>query len=41
MLFDTNIFFEYLSSGKGNKSKNKQMGLCQTENLLDREENYQ
>ena len=27
MLFDTNIFFEYLSSGKGNKSKNKQMGL--------------
>ena len=33
MLFDTglsNIFFGYVSSGKGNKSKNKQMGLHQT-----------
>ena len=44
MLFDiktTNIFFGYLPSGTGNKSKNKQMGLYQTENILDREENYQ
>ena len=36
MLFDINLsnFFVYISSGKGNKSKNKQMGLQQTEKLL-------
>ena len=27
-------FFEYVSSGKGNKSKNKQLGLQQTKKLL-------
>ena len=27
-------FFEYVSSGKGNKSKNKQMGQQQTKKLL-------
>ena len=35
-LFDiglSNIFFGYVSSGKGNKSKNKQMGLHQTKSF--------
>ena len=43
-LFDTglsNILFGSVSAGKGNKRKNKQMGLCQTENLLHREVDYQ
>ena len=33
-------FFEYVSSGKGNKSKNKQMGLHQTKKLLHSEGNH-
>ena len=32
--------FGYVSSGKGNKSKNKQMGLHQTEMPLHSKENY-
>ena len=43
ILFDTgpsNIFLD-VSSGKGNKSKNKLMGLHQTKKLLHSEENYQ
>ena len=36
MLFDIGLsnFFQYISSGKGNKSKNKQIGLHQTTKLL-------
>ena len=43
MLFDIGHcnFFGYVSSGKGNKSKNKQMELYQTKQLLHSEENYQ
>ena len=43
MLFDiglSNIFLD-LSPGKGNKSKNKQMGLHQAKKLLHIERNYQ
>ena len=40
VLFDIS-FNNYLSSGKGNKSKYKQMGLHQTKNLLHCEESYQ
>ena len=43
MLFDislSNIFW-YVSPGKGNKSKTKQMGLCQTKKPLDSKGNYQ
>ena len=35
------IFFGYVSLGKGNKSKNKQMGLHQIKKLFHSEENYQ
>ena len=35
------IFFGYVLSGKGNKSKNKQMGLHQTQKLLHSIGNYQ
>ena len=35
------IFFGYIFSGKGNKSKNKQMGLHQTQKLLHSKGNYQ
>ena len=45
MLFDIGLsyffFLIYVSLGKGNKSKNKQMGLHQTKNLLHSEGNYQ
>ena len=44
LLFDIglcNIFSGYVSSGKGNKSKNKQMGLYHTQKLLHSKENYQ
>ena len=44
MLFDmglSNTFCGYVSSGKGKKSKNKQMGLHQTKKLLHSEGNYQ
>ena len=37
----TMFFFGYVSSGKGNKSKNKHMGPNQTKNLLHSKENYQ
>ena len=37
----SNTFFWYVSSGKGNKNKNKQMGLYQTEKVLHTEGNYQ
>ena len=37
----SNSFFQYSSSGKGNKSKNKQMGQHQTKKLLYNEGNYQ
>ena len=40
ILFDiglSNIFFEYVSTGKGNKSKNKQMGLHQIKNFSHKE----
>ena len=37
----SNIFFGSVSSGKGNKSKNKQMELCQTKKLLHSKWNYQ
>ena len=43
ILFDTgpsNIFLD-VSSGKGNKSKNKQMELHQTKKILHSEGNYQ
>ena len=43
MLFDIdlgNIFFGYVTLGKGNKSKNKQMGLHQTKKFLHSEGNY-
>ena len=43
ILVDTglsNIFFGSVSSGKGNKSKNKQVCLHQTKKLLHREGNY-
>ena len=43
-LFDirfSNMFFEYVFSGKGNKSKSKQMGLHQIKKILHRERNYQ
>ena len=33
--------FGYVSSGKGNKSKNKQMELHQTKKILHSEGNYQ
>ena len=33
MLIVSGIFFEYLSSDKGNKSQNKQMGLHQTKTV--------
>ena len=42
MLLDiglSNIFFGSLSSGKGNKSKNKQMGLHPSKKLLHSEGN--
>ena len=35
------IFFGSVSSGKGNKSKNKQMGLHQTKRFLCSKGNYQ
>ena len=35
------IFFGYVSSVKGNKSKNKQIGLHQTKNLLHGKGNHQ
>ena len=41
-LFDitlSNIFFEYVSSGKGNRRKNKEMGLHLTNEFLHRKEN--
>ena len=43
VLSDTNLsnIFLDLSSQKGNKSKNKQMGLYKTKNLLHMERNYQ
>ena len=44
MLFDIclgNIFFGSVSSGKGNKSKTKEMGLHQTKKLLHSGGNYQ
>ena len=44
LLFDIslrNIFSGYVSSGKGNKNKNKQMGLYHTQKLLHSKENYQ
>ena len=31
----------HISSGKGNKGKNKQTGSCQTKNLCTGRENYQ
>ena len=37
----SNVFFGYVSSGKENKSKNKQMGLHQTKKLLHSGGNYQ
>ena len=43
MLFDigpSNIVFHYVSLGKGNKSKNKQVGLHQTKTLLYSEPSY-
>ena len=44
MLFDTGFgytFFQCISSGKVNKSKNKQTGLHQTRKLLHTEGHYQ
>ena len=44
MLFDTdlsNIFFGSVPSGKGNKSKNKQMELHETKKLLHSKGNHQ
>ena len=44
MIFDiglSNIFFGSISPGKGNKSKNKHMGLHQTKKPLHNEGNYQ
>ena len=45
ILFDRGLSkewpFRYVSSGKGNKNKNKQMGWQQTETLLHSEGNYQ
>ena len=41
MLFDTglsDIFFGYLSSDKGNKSKNKQMGLHKLKTFAQQKE---
>ena len=35
------IFFGHVSSGKGNKSTNKQMGILQTKKLLHSEGNWQ
>ena len=43
-LFDislSNISFGSVSSSKGNKSKNKQMGLHKTKKLLHSKRNYQ
>ena len=37
----SNIFFGYVSSSKGNRSKNKQMGLYQTKKLLQSKGNQQ
>ena len=37
----SNIFFWYISSNKGNKRKNKQMGLHQTKKFLQRKANHQ
>ena len=31
---DEQLFYEHISLGKGNKSKNEQMGLHQTKKLL-------
>ena len=39
--FKKQYFLEYVSLGKGNKSKNKQMRLHQTKKLLHSEGNYQ
>ena len=43
MLFDINLswffFFGYISSGRGNKSKNKQIGLHHSKDLLHSEGN--
>ena len=36
-----NNFFRPNSKSKGNKSKNKQAGLCQTKRLLDSKGNHQ
>ena len=45
ILFDRGLSkewsFRYVSSGKGNKNKNKQMGWQQTKTLLHSEGNYQ
>ena len=44
MYFDislSSVFLGYVSSAKGNKSKNKQMGLHQTKKLLHNKGNYQ
>ena len=40
-LSDTYIYFFYVSSGKGNKSKNKQVELHQTKMLLHSKGNYE
>ena len=43
-LFDiafNDIFFGYVSLGKGSQTKNKQMGLHQTKRLLHSEGNHQ
>ena len=37
----SNIFFESISSGKGDKTKNKQIGLYQSEKLLHSEGNHE
>ena len=44
IFFDTgigSICFRSVSSGKGNKSKNKQVGLHQSKKAVHNEENYQ
>ena len=44
VLFDislNNMFLDLVISGKGNKRKNKQMGLHQTKELLHSEEKHQ
>ena len=40
-LLEENIYFGSVSSGKGNKGANKQMGLHQTKKVLHSEGNYQ